>query len=58
MTMTMSDVPDQESAAGALRREFIDDDLLDTVGGVDCFTGSRTESKERDEPVPGPLPSR
>ena len=31
MTMTMSDVPDQESAAGALRREFIDDDLLDRL---------------------------
>lgn len=31
MTMTMSDVPDQESAAGALRREFVDDDLLDRL---------------------------
>ena len=31
MTVTMSDVPDQESAAGALRREFIDDDLLDRL---------------------------
>lgn len=27
--MTMMDVPAEESAAGALRREFIDDDLLD-----------------------------
>lgn len=29
--MTMIDVPAEDSAAGALRREFIDDDLLDRL---------------------------
>ena len=29
--MTMVDVPAEGSAAGALRREFIDDDLLDRL---------------------------
>ena len=31
MTMSMIDVPAEDSAAGALRREFIDDDLLDRL---------------------------
>ena len=29
MTMSMIDVPAEDSAAGASRREFIDDDLLE-----------------------------
>ena len=31
MTMSMIDVPAEDCAAGASRREFIDDDLLDRL---------------------------